>query len=719
MNKPFAALPWRRLARPLSILCMLVPLAQAHARNVADLIDKNWIEIDSPNFRVVTEQPEDVARRMIVDLENLRYISNRVRGAQSLDGPPLTIAAMGKDSYRTLGLPETWAGVFTISPAGYAALARIDNYAKSADESDFSRATILHEYHHFLLHYSPETMSYPTWYDEGMSEYWSSIVVQDGMAWFGHPVEGSGREAALFDQMGRVTFDTKWLFNSPKLKFDDTRVSGMEAARFYGRANYAIHYFNSSPELRRQLAHYLRLHNMGLSQDQAVRIAFKKSYTELDNDLRTYVKRHVTVRGFSTGKDGLNLPQVPVKVSKLDRAATYAILADVLPRFGKLDGNVAKDLIETNLKLHPDDVKANTIAAGRNLLDDPGARLAALQKKNPNDAGLLAVRAEGYRAAAAAKYETGAPGWEPLAQEARAMFRRAIQLDPGQSLAYYGLGYLYTMLPETEPPGEGIAGLDTAVIYEPRPKAFRALAHLYLRDKQLHKALESMRSAVAFDTRGENPVDALVMENLEIVVDMNSVPAPDAKGLRYKSGAVYEGTLEDGKPHGKGKWSRPDGSYYEGEFVHGMPAGHGKLVCERGVAYEGDFVAGMAQGRGHMTFPEASKVVSYDGAVKDAVADGAGVLVTKEGRLETTFTRGYANGTGTFVPAHGTGPISGKWIQGAFQWPAADAIVFTGGIDAEGRRHGLGWCQSAASKQIEPCRYKGDRQVAIYLNDDD
>jgi hypothetical protein len=427
----------------------------------------------------------------------------------------------------------------------------------------------------------------------------------------------------------------------------------------------------------------------------------------------------LTVRGFSTGKDGLNLPQVPIKVSKLDRAATYAILADVLPRFGRLDGNVAKDLIETNLKLHPDDVKANTIAAARNLLDDPGPRLSALQKKYPNDASLLAVRADGLRGAASARYGTGTPGWEPLVQEARTMFRRAIQLDPNQSLAYCGLGYLYTMLPETEPPAEGIAGLDTMVIYEPKPDVFRALARLYLRDKQLHKALESMRSAVAFDTRGENPIDALVMENLELVVDMNGTPTPDGKGLRYQSGAVYEGTLEDDKPHGKGKWSRPDGSYYEGEFVHGQPAGHGKLVCERGVAYEGDFVAGMAHGRGRMTFPAAGKMVSYEGGVKDAVPDGAGVLVTKNGRLDTTFTRGEANGTGTFVPAHGAGPISGTWIYDAFQWPAADGIAFTGGIDDEGRRRGLGWCQSTASKQIDACRYKGDRKVAVYENDDD
>lgn len=719
MNTFFTAPSWRRLARALSILCMLAPLTQAHARSAADLVDKNWIEIDSPNFRVITEQPEDVARRMIVDLENLRYISNRVRGARSLDGPPLTIIAMGRGSFRTLGLPKSLAGVFTLSRIGYAALARIDNYATSADESDFSRATILHEYHHFLMHYSPETTSYPKWYDEGMSEYWSSLVVHDGMAWFGHPVEGGGRERALFDQMGRITFDTEWLFNSPKLKFDDTRENDLEIQQFYARAQYAIHYFNSSPELRRQLAHYLRLHNMGLSQDRAVRIAFKKSYAELDNDLRTYVRNRVTVRGFSTGKDGLDLPQVTVKVSKLDHAATYAALADVIPRFGKRDNTVSKELIETNLKLHPDDVRANTIAATYQLLDDADARLSALQQQYPHDAGLLAVRAERLRAAASADYKTGTPGWERQVQEARTLYRLAIQADPNQSLAYYGLGYLYTMLPETEPPEEGIAGLDTAVIYEPRPDAFRALARLYLRDKQLHKALESMRSAVAFDTRGVNPGDALLMENLEIVVDMNSAATPDGKGLRYKSGAVYEGALVDGKPHGIGKWSRPDGSYYEGEFVRGLPAGRGKLVCERGVAYEGDFVAGMARGQGRVTFPEASRMVSYEGGIKDAVADGAGVLVTKDGRLDATFKHGYANGVGTFVPAHGAGPINGTWIDGDYRWPAADAIVFTGGIDADGRRRGMGWCQPAGSHTIEACRYRAGRKVALDADDDD
>lgn len=699
------------LGRALSILFLAMPLAQAG--NINDLVDQNWIEIDSPNFRVVTDQPEDVARHMIVDLENLRYISNRVRGAQSLDGPPLTIVAMGRSSFATLGLPRNMAGVFQLSRLGYAAVARIEDYVTSAAASDVSRAIILHEYHHFLLHYSPETTAYPRWYDEGMSEYWSSLVIQDGMAWFGHPVEGSHREDWLADRTGRINLDTKWLFNTNKLSYDNsTRAGKIDMARFYACAKYAIHYFNSSPELRRQLAHYLRLHNMGLSEDQAVRIAFKKSYEELDVDMRRYVERRMMARGFSTGKDGLDLPQVQVKVTKLDRPATYAVLADVVPRFAKRDADMMRELVETNLKLHPDDPKATILAVNRRVVDDGMARLDALLKRYPNDANLLAARAEGLDMAAAAMHDTGVPGWEAPLKEARDLARRAITADPSNPLAYFTLGHVYKLAPDIGPVQEGIAGLDTLVIYEPAPGSLRALAHLYLRNKQLPEAVKSIRSAVAFDAAGKNPLDALLMENLELVADMASSATPDGKGLRYASGAVYEGPVTSGKPDGKGKWLRPEGSYYEGDFVQGQPSGHGKLVSERGVAYEGAFAAGMARGTGRISFPAGGKMVSYEGGVEDAVPSGPGVLVTKEGRLEATFVQGEAHGDGVFVPAHAA-PMRGTWHYGAYQWPVADKLVFVGGIDGEGRRHGLGWCRADASPRIDLCRYKEDRKVAL------
>jgi len=716
MNTIFVLPSLRRLSRLWTTLFMLVPLAHAHASSISDLVDRTWIQIESPNFRVVTERPEDVARQMIVDLENLRYISNRVRGARSLAGPPLTIVAVSASGFRALRLPENWGGAFSLSRYGYAALASLDHYSLSSDENNFSRATILHEYHHFLMHYSPETTSYPTWYDEGMSEYWSSLVIRDGTAWFG---KGIGRERTLTGTWGRAAFDTKWLFSSPKLTFDSDPDNVRDTGWFYAQASYAVHYFSSSLELRRQLAAYLRLHNMGLSEDRAVQLAFKKSYTELNKDLVSYVNNDMKVIGFSTGKDGLELPQVQVKVTKLDRPAVFAILADVVPRFSKRDNKASRELIETNLKLHPDDVNANIIAATFDAVDDADTRLPALLQRYPNHARLLATHAEYLRKTAQGMHDTGVPGWEPLLLEARALHRRAIQADTNTPLAYYGLGYLYTLLPESEPVQEGIAGLDTAIIYEPTPDGFRALARLYLRNKQLRNALKSMRSAVAFDARGKYPIDAILMENLDMLADMNSDAAPDAKGLRYKNGSVYEGALVDGKPHGKGKWSGVNGSYYEGDFVLGLPSGRGRLVSERGAVYEGDFLAGMAHGNGRMTFPDTSKVVSYEGGVKDAVPDGSGVLVTKDGRQETTFLQGEAHGDGTFFPTRGDAPIKGKWFHGGYQWPAVADIVFTGDIDANGRRDGYGWCRAGTSAKIENCRYKDDRRIALDADVDD
>jgi hypothetical protein len=93
--------------------------------------------------------------------------------------------------------------------------------------------------------------------------------------------------------------------------------------------------------------------------------------------------------------------------------------------------------------------------------------------------------------------------------------------------------------------------------------------------------------------------------------------------------------------------------------------------------------------------------------------------VTKDGRLESTFRQGEAHGDGILTPARSGEPINGKWIHDGYQWPVADNIVFTGGIDANGRRHGKGWCQTAASQKIESCRYKAGSKIALDADDDD
>ena len=60
---------------------------------------------------------------------------------------------------------------------------------------------------------------------------------------------------------------------------------------------------------------------------------------------------------------------------------------------------------------------------------------------------------------------------------------------------------------------------------------------------------------------------------------------------------TIEGDFVDGKAHGKGKLTYPDGKVYEGNFSGGKPHGKGKITYPDGEVYEGDFADGKRHGK--------------------------------------------------------------------------------------------------------------------------
>ena len=68
--------------------------------------------------------------------------------------------------------------------------------------------------------------------------------------------------------------------------------------------------------------------------------------------------------------------------------------------------------------------------------------------------------------------------------------------------------------------------------------------------------------------------------------------------MKYDSGAVYEGQFKDGKQHGKGKYTAPDGYQYDGQWVNGVIQGKGKAKFPNGSVYEGEFKDGLFHGWG-------------------------------------------------------------------------------------------------------------------------
>ena len=92
--------------------------------------------------------------------------------------------------------------------------------------------------------------------------------------------------------------------------------------------------------------------------------------------------------------------------------------------------------------------------------------------------------------------------------------------------------------------------------------------------------------------------------------------------------AGYEGDLEDGKRHGKGRLVAEDGGVYEGEWVNDLMHGHGKYVYASGAMYEGEYKEGVINGQGKFIYANGDV---YEGSFKDRKRHGEGKFIFANG----------------------------------------------------------------------------------------
>lgn len=107
---------------------------------------------------------------------------------------------------------------------------------------------------------------------------------------------------------------------------------------------------------------------------------------------------------------------------------------------------------------------------------------------------------------------------------------------------------------------------------------------------------------------------------------------------------VFEGEVMRGAVTGFGRATLPGGDRYEGHWKEGRFHGKGKLSLRRGGFYDGDWVMGVRHGHGHQV---SACGVSYVGAFVDGKRSGQGKAVTADGdEYVGTFDDDYAHGKG-------------------------------------------------------------------------
>jgi hypothetical protein len=111
---------------------------------------------------------------------------------------------------------------------------------------------------------------------------------------------------------------------------------------------------------------------------------------------------------------------------------------------------------------------------------------------------------------------------------------------------------------------------------------------------------------------------------------------------RSAAGEIYRGEFLNGRMHGFGDYSRPDGSLrYTGQFHNGKKQGHGSVLTKTGVM-SGEFKNDLINGPGRFEWSKEDGRV-YEGHFKDSKFHGEGRITLKNGNvLEGLWEDGHS-----------------------------------------------------------------------------
>src|ERR1700719_1356253 len=160
--------------RPISLFLTLLASAFCFPAAAAD--SNPWLEIHSTHFTVVTDAGEKKGREIALRFEQMRGVFATLLGREHLNQSiPLTILAFNNDK-----------SYYQAAPLRQGQPISVPGFFLPGDDQDFivlnlseaeSWRAVAHDFAEMLLNYN-----YPPaqgWFDEGLTEYFSSIRVDN------------------------------------------------------------------------------------------------------------------------------------------------------------------------------------------------------------------------------------------------------------------------------------------------------------------------------------------------------------------------------------------------------------------------------------------------------------------------------------------------------------------------------------------------------------
>lgn len=326
-----------------TVFCVLVTswLAPVSARDT-------WTSVRSKNFLLLGNAREKDIRQVGVRLEQFREVFSRLFTGLNVNSPVPTTVIVFKndDSYRPFKPNQSTAGFFQPgADVNYITL----NLSTDLHSEQDPFAIIFHEYTHLLVRNAKRNV--PTWFNEGLAEYYSTFsITDDKKVVMGQPIAS---HIYLLRENRMLPLRTLFQVDQKSPYYNECDKQGI----FYAESWVLMHYLILGKDGQRmpQLLKFVELLSANVPVEQAFPQAFLMSFESMEQELRSYVQRDrypAVSRNFSTrvGYD------TAMQTAPMSEAEVQAYLGDLLLHSNRDD---CEAYLQKALTLDPDLPMAN------------------------------------------------------------------------------------------------------------------------------------------------------------------------------------------------------------------------------------------------------------------------------------------------------------------------------------------------------------------------
>src|ERR1700724_4205424 len=286
------------MRRSPSISLFLALLASTFCFPASAADSNPWLEIHSTHFTVITDAGEKKGREVALRFEQMRAVFATLLGKERFNqSVPLTILAFDNDK-----------SYYQVAPLRKGQPIEVPGFFLPGDDQDFivlnlseaeSWRAVAHDFAEMLLNYN-----YPPaqgWFDEGLTEYFSSIPVDNKQVELGGDPEllpsttqdllGNRRDTRPPKSFVELLGAQVWL-SLPDLfsmKHDtSTRNEGSHHTLYYAESWIVLHYLLHEQKLAETGAYFNAVLNEHLPVEDAIQKAYGMSSAKMEQAVKDY-----------------------------------------------------------------------------------------------------------------------------------------------------------------------------------------------------------------------------------------------------------------------------------------------------------------------------------------------------------------------------------------------------------------------------------------------